>query len=382
LERKKGKIEHVHTSPILPIFILFSMLTQSPSFLKKFSRNKGAVAGAVIIIIIFLVGVLGYGISPDSSTNANRMILELATKPPGYKQLVIEIKSVEEERNIFLTRIIAGDPEQATIIPITSYHKRNDSLYVQKYIDEGMNESLVIPENINGKSVTVKTITFLLGTDRFGRDILSRIILGARVSFGVGFVAVFISSIIGLFLGSIAGYYRGRIDACISWLIQVVWTLPSVLLVFAITLSLGKGLWVIYVSVGLTLWVNVARLVRGQVMAIREMNYVESARAMGLSSFRIIYRHIIPNISGPLIVVAAGNFATAILLEAGLSFLGIGVQAPQPSWGLMIKEHYNFLITQKPLLAIIPGIAIMLLVLAFNLVGNGLRDALDTGKRA
>ena len=358
------------------------MLTQPPSFLKKFSRNKGAVAGAVIIIIIFLVGVLGYGISPDSSTNANRMILELATKPPGYKQLVIEIKSVEEERNIFLTRIIAGDPEQATIIPITSYHKRNDSLYVQKYIDEGMNESLVIPENINGKSVTVKTITFLLGTDRFGRDILSRIILGARVSFGVGFVAVFISSIIGLFLGSIAGYYRGRIDACISWLIQVVWTLPSVLLVFAITLSLGKGLWVIYVSVGLTLWVNVARLVRGQVMAIREMNYVESARAMGLSSFRIIYRHIIPNISGPLIVVAAGNFATAILLEAGLSFLGIGVQAPQPSWGLMIKEHYNFLITQKPLLAIIPGIAIMLLVLAFNLVGNGLRDALDTGKRA
>jgi peptide/nickel transport system permease protein len=382
LERKKGKIEHVHTSPILPIFILFSMLTQPPSFLKKFSRNKGAVAGAVIIIIIFLVGVLGYGISPDSSTNANRMILELATKPPGYKQLVVEIKSAEEERNIFLTRIIAGDPEQATIIPITSYHIRNDSLYVQKYIDEGMNESLVIPENINGKSVTVKTITFLLGTDRFGRDILSRIILGARVSFGVGFVAVFISSIIGLFLGSIAGYYRGRIDACISWLIQVVWTLPSVLLVFAITLSLGKGLWVIYVSVGLTLWVNVARLVRGQVMAIREMNYVESARAMGLSSFRIIYRHIIPNISGPLIVVAAGNFATAILLEAGLSFLGIGVQAPQPSWGLMIKEHYNFLITQKPLLAIIPGIAIMLLVLAFNLVGNGLRDALDTGKRA
>ena len=204
--------------------------------------------------------------------------------------------------------------------------------------------------------------------------------LGARVSLGVGIIAVFISTIIGLFLGSLAGYYRGRTDAVISWLIQVVWTLPSVLLVFAITLSLGKGLWVIYVSVGLTLWVNVARLVRGQVMAIREMNYIEAARAMGLSSVRIIYKHILPNISGPLIVVAAGNFATAILLEAGLSFLGIGVQPPQPSWGFMIKEHYNFLITQKPLLAIIPGVAIMTLVLAFNLVGNGLRDALDTGK--
>jgi peptide/nickel transport system permease protein len=358
------------------------MINHPPSFLKKFSRNKGAVAGGVIIIIIFLIAALGYCISPDSSTNANRMILELATKPPGYKQLVVEIKSSKEERNILLSRIMTGDTEPATIIPITSFHIRNDSLFIQKYIDEGVTESLVMPEAINGKSIKVKTITFLLGTDRFGRDILSRIILGARVSFGVGLVAVFISTLIGLFLGSIAGYYRGLIDTCISWLIQVVWTLPSVLLVFAITLSLGKGLWIIYVSVGLTLWVNVARLVRGQVMAIREMSYVESARAMGLSSFKIIYRHIIPNISGPLIVVAAGNFATAILLEAGLSFLGIGVQSPQPSWGLMIKEHYNFLITQKPLLAIIPGFAIMLLVLAFNLVGNGLRDALDTGKRS
>jgi len=382
MERKKCEIEHKHRSLILPIFIHRSMINHPPSFLKKFSRNKGAVAGGIIIGIIFLIAVLGYGISPDSSTNANRMILELATKPPGHKQLVIEIKSAKEERCNFLSRIITGDSEPATIIPITSYHRRNDSLYIQKYIDEGLAESLVIPETIKGKRVTVKKMTFLLGTDRFGRDILSRIIIGARVSFGVGLVAVFISTLIGLFLGSIAGYYRGRVDACISWLIQVVWTLPSVLLVFAITLSLGKGLWVIYVSVGLTLWVNVARLLRGQVMAIREMNYVESARAMGLSSFRIIYRHIIPNISGPLIVVAAGNFATAILLEAGLSFLGIGVQAPQPSWGLMIKEHYNFLITQKPLLAIIPGFAIMLLVLAFNLVGNGLRDALDTGKRS
>jgi peptide/nickel transport system permease protein len=121
-------------------------------------------------------------------------------------------------------------------------------------------------------------------------------------------------------------------------------------------------------------------MVRGQVMSIREMNYVEAARAMGVSSFRILYRHIIPNISGPLIVIAAGNFASAILLEAGLSFLGIGVQSPQPSWGLMIKEHYNFLITQKPLMAIIPGLTIMLLVLAINLTGNGLRDAFDTGK--
>jgi len=357
------------------------MMMQPPSFLKKFSRNKGAVLGSIIIAVTFLIALLGYLIVPDPSTNVNRMILELAAKPPGYKQLVVEIKPDETKHVSFFKKMIDGNPASLTLIPIESYINRNDTLFVRKYIDEGITEPATIPLHANDDRATVKTMTFLLGTDRFGRDILSRMILGARVSLGVGLVAVFISTIIGLFLGALAGYFRGRTDAVISWLIQVLWALPSVLLVFAITLSLGKGLWVIYVSVGLTLWVNVARLVRGQVMAIREMNYVEAARAMGLSSVRIIYRHILPNISGPLIVVAAGNFATAILLEAGLSFLGIGVQAPQPSWGLMIKEHYNFLITQKPLLAIIPGAAIMLLVLAFNLVGNGLRDALDTGKR-
>ncbi|MFN9115019.1 MAG: ABC transporter permease, partial [Bacteroidota bacterium] len=131
------------------------------------------------------------------------------------------------------------------------------------------------------------------------------------------------------------------------------------------------------IAVGLTLWVNVARLVRGQVLSIRELNYIEATKAMGFSSTRTIIRHILPNIMGPVLVIAASNFASAIVIEAGLSFLGLGVQPPQPSWGLMIKENYNFIITNNPMLAIAPGIAIMLLVLAFNLLGNGLRDVLD-----
>jgi peptide/nickel transport system permease protein len=147
--------------------------------------------------------------------------------------------------------------------------------------------------------------------------------------------------------------------------------------VFAITLALGKGYWQVFLAVGLTLWVNVARLVRGQVLSIRELNYIEATKAMGFSSARTIIRHILPNVMGPVIVIAASNFASAIVIEAGLSFLGLGVQPPQPSWGLMIKENYNFIITNNPMLAIAPGIAIMLLVLAFNLVGNGLRDVLD-----
>jgi len=152
-------------------------------------------------------------------------------------------------------------------------------------------------------------------------------------------------------------------------------------LVFAITLVLGKGFWQVFIAVGLTMWVSVARLVRGQVLNVRELEYVEAAKALGFSNARIIARHIIPNIIGPVMVIAASNFASAIVIEAGLSFLGVGVQPPQPSWGLMVKENYNFIITQNPMLALAPGFAIMLLVLAFNLFGNGLRDALNVRGR-
>ncbi len=140
---------------------------------------------------------------------------------------------------------------------------------------------------------------------------------------------------------------------------------------------MGKGFWQIFIAVGLTMWVSVARLVRGQIMAVKELEYIQAAKALGFTHTRIIVKHILPNIFGPVLVIAASNFATAIIVEAGLSFLGIGVQPPQPSWGLMIKENYNFIITHNPMLALIPGFAIMLLVLAFNLLGNGLRDAID-----
>jgi peptide/nickel transport system permease protein len=165
------------------------------------------------------------------------------------------------------------------------------------------------------------------------------------------------------------------------WLINVIWSIPTLLLVFAMTLVLGKGFWQVFIAVGLTMWVSVARIIRGQVLSIRELEYIEAAKALGFTNLRIISRHILPNVLGPVMVIAASNFATAIVIEAGLSFLGVGVQAPQPSWGLMIKENYNFIITHNPMLAIIPGISIMILVLSFNLLGNGLRDALDVKGR-
>ena len=216
-----------------------------------------------------------------------------------------------------------------------------------------------------------------MGTDAFGRDILSRLIIGTRVSMSVGLIAMTVSLTIGVLLGSIAGYYRGKKDVWIMWLVNITWSIPTLLLVFAFTLAFGKGFMQIFIAVGLTLWVSVARLVRGQIMAVTSSEYVQAARALGFRDSRIIFKHILPNIMGPIMVIAAGNFASAIIIEAGLSFLGIGVQPPQPSWGLMIRENYNLIITHNAAQALIPGFAIMILVLAFNLLGTGLRDAFD-----
>lgn len=277
---------------------------------------------------------------------------------------------------VFFKQLISGKEDEYNYIPISSHEIKEDSIFVQKFIDEGLTEKQSYAVS-KAAPVPVTTKKFFFGSDKYGRDILSRIIVGTRVSLSVGLITVIISLVIGLILGSLAGYYRGRTDDIIMWFINVIWSIPTLLLVFAITLALGKGFWQVFIAVGLTMWVNVARLVRGQILAVRELEYVEATKALGYSDIRTIVRHIWPNIMGPVMVIAASNFASAIVIEAGLSFLGIGVQPPQPSWGLMIKENYNFIITQNPMLALAPGFAIMLLVLAFNMLGNGLRDALN-----
>ncbi len=346
------------------------------TFWKKLCRNKGAVFGLVIIVLAFLMAVFAYMIAPDVTPDANRIIVEIAAKKPGYQQQFIKIDKEQQTTSSFFNELLFGKEDRYQYIPITSYKQTGNRYDVEKFVDEGVTEPLRFTFNNNASSRIV-TKTFWLGTDKFGRDILSRLIVGVRISLSVGLIAVLISLTVGIFLGAAAGYFRGWVDEVILWLINVVWSIPTLLLVFAITLALGKGFWQVFLAVGLTLWVNVARLVRGQVLSLRELNYIEATKAMGFSHARTIFKHILPNVMGPVIVIAASNFASAIVIEAGLSFLGVGVQPPQPSWGLMIKENYNFIITNNPMLAIAPGIAIMLLVLAFNLLGNGLRDVLD-----
>lgn len=336
------------------------------------------MAGLIIIAMAVLIGIFAYFLGTDTTPNADRQIVEIQARKPGFTQLFIKIKKEKEIHPTgFFSRLLFGAEDKYNYIPVNGFTENEDSVYVEKYIDEGLQEKQVFPKNILPGKNYITSKTFHLGTDKFGRDILSRLIVGVRVSLAVGLITVLISLSIGIMLGAAAGYFGGKTDNIIMWFINVIWSMPTLLLVFGITLTLGKGFWQIFIAVGLTMWVSVARVVRGQVLALREMEYIQAAKALGLKNMRIIIRHILPNVLGPVMVIAASNFASAIIIEAGLSFLGIGIQPPTPSWGLMIKENYNFIITHNPALALAPGIAIMILVLAFNLLGNGLRDALD-----
>ena len=221
----------------------------------------------------------------------------------------------------------------------------------------------------------------LLGTDEFGRDILSRIIYGCRVSLSVGIVSQAISLLIGFFAGVCAGYFGGKVDAVISFVIQVFSSFPFLLFAIVVMFALGPGLINLYVTLGLLGWASIARLVRGDVMRLKGSEYIQSCVLSGGKSWRIIVKHLLPNCISTLIVVATLGIPNAILLEASLSFLGLGVQPPMASWGEMISASQSY-ISSSSFYSIAPGVAIILTVMAFNLVGDALRDALDPKMRS
>ncbi|MCU0438439.1 MAG: ABC transporter permease [Raineya sp.] len=395
---------------------------------KRFFRNISAVIGLGFVLFAVIIAFLGYLIMPDNTPNADDGNPHIQIKPPGFSAKILKKhKNIPIHTPTFVEKLITGVPSEYTIIPIENYKIDKNTLIISYKVFGGIKEekiSLVAatkslyvgdlkdlkgvekmkdsPYLIDGDKVlyinyegqieisskesliaefeknNIEDRTYWLGTDKQGRDMLSRLIFGTRISLSIGLVAVLISVLVGVSLGSLAGFLGGKIDYTITWFMTVVWSIPQIMLVIAISLALGRGIWVAFIAVGLTTWVDIARLVRGEIMAIKEKQFVEASKALGLGNFRIVTRHILPNLFGPLIVVISSNFASAILTEAGLSFLGLGAQPPMPSWGMMVYEGKNYIGSTNGFHMIFyPSLAISIMVLAFNLLGNGLRDAYD-----
>lgn len=374
-----------------------------------------AFFGVIFIVLVMLTAILGYAIMPDKTTNANDGSVLIQKMPPGFSaQVIKQAKNARIAPKNWIEIWLSGKNQPYTLIPLDSFKLDSWQVIMYPYRGRGYEEKvmlvdvlypLAIQDSVKymEQSVTFKDIynsqqivtideaqsqfyeshlqkrTFLLGTDRAGRDILSRLIYGSRISLSVGIVSVIISVFLGILLGALSGYFGGFIDKIIMWFMTVTWSIPGIMLVIAISLALNsKGLWVTFVAVGVTMWVDVARVVRGQFMELKQKTFIEAAIALGYSDYRIIFHHILPNVLAPVIVIATGNLAGAILLEAGLSFLGLSVQPPTPSWGMMIYEGFNALGSKNSWhLIVFPSLAISLTVLSFNLFGNGLRDYLD-----
>lgn len=350
--------------------------------IKKFLRTYTGPLGLLVVVLWILISIFAVILSPDKTPLADNINGNLALREPGsevvvYKQdLGLDIKPAN-----WFKRSFWGVQKKYREVPVFKLQFKNDSALIRVY-DRGFpkEQIRVALEGLDTASWKEENLLFKefkWGADKRGRDLMSQVFHGSRISILVGFFALAIALIIGISLGLVSGYFGGRIDQVIQFIISVMWTLPTFVLVLAFSVSLGKGLWQMMLAIGLVSWVDIARLVRGQVLSIKEKEYIQAAQILGFSNLRILFKHILPILRGNILILASANFASAILLEAGLSFLGMGVEPPTPSWGILIQEHFSFITFGKAYLALIPGLCLASLVLSVNLLSNALRDVFD-----
>ncbi len=324
----------------------------------KAFKDPGIIIGLSFVLLIAILGIFAPWIAPQAP---NSQTLEFRHKPPGFSGKVLNY------------RLAPGLPY--ITIAIKNISIENDHVIVTDKLDR--QQQIAITNLEGGRFETgIKSITFWLGTDQFGRDILSRIIHGARISLTIGFSASLIALVIGVILGALAGINGGRIDTIIMRLTDIMFGFPTLLFLIGITAAMEPSLNVVFMAVGLVTWPGMARLVRGQVLQLKHMEYVQSAKALGFSKTTILLKHILPNSLAPIIVTFTLGIAGAIMAEASLSFLGLGAQPPTPSWGAMINSSKDFL-RIAPWASLAPGTAIAMAVLGFNLLGDSVRDLLD-----
>lgn len=327
---------------------------------RRLKRNRLAMVGMWIVIVMAFVAIFADLIAPHSPY---RQILDYSNQDEGFSGSTLIKKST------------GGYEEE--YIPVQSWELVGDSV---RYTDTFGREQMIATSGLVGKGEDdwYWEPTYLLGTDNYGRDLLSRLIYGTRISLSIGFLAELIALTIGVTFGAFAGYFRGWVDSAIMYVANVVWSFPYILLVIALSLAFGVGFAPTFVAIGIASWVDMCRIVRGQFFSLRQTEYVEATRALGFNARRTIFRHILPNALGPITVIATAGFAMAIISEASLAYVGIGIQKPEPSWGSMIFDARDVISAGTNIGQMIyPCVCLALAVFGFNLFGDGLRDALD-----
>ena len=347
---------------------------------RRLKINKLAIGGLVIIILLIVVAIFGPMLSKYNYSDQN---LEYISTPPYFK-----IISLENGTNIYVHKALKIYEVSNKGYLIGEIKKVREDMMAKKIIyqiegnkyfldySQGKVEFRDSKNQVLADTKTVFNDRYIFGSDDLGRDILTRVIYGARISLIIGIVASIVNLTLGVAYGGIAGYYGGKVDMVMMRIIEIMSSVPRMLYVIIFMVILGSGLTPVIFTIGLVYWLGMARIVRGNVLVLKESDYVLAAKALGANEIRIIFNHLIPNSMGPIIIVAAMKIPNAIFTEAFLSFIGLGVSAPQASWGSLCNDALTNL-KLYPYQLIFPALAISITVAAFNFLGDGLRDSLD-----